>query len=370
MSRYEGIPQFRHEDPERFGVLIVNLGTPSAPTKIALRRYLRQFLMDPRVVEVPRLLWWVVLHGVILNTRPARSAAAYADIWTEAGSPLLVISQRQRDALRQALQELWPTRVVVSLGMRYGQPSIARGLRELWQQGARRILVMPLYPQYSGSTVGATFDAVADTLKQWRWVPELRFMTHYHDRPVYIDALVKRIEEYWAEHGRAERLLFSFHGIPRRYLYAGDPYHCQCHATARLVAQRLGLADAAWQVTFQSRFGREQWLKPYTDEVLGGLPAQGIKRVALICPGFAADCLETLEEIDVVNRELFIAAGGESFDYIPALNDSPAHIDALTALVREHAQGWPELGADHDPAAVTDARQRRRERAIALGAKA
>lgn len=370
MSRFEGLPQFRHNDPEKFGVLLVNLGTPSAPTKIALKRYLRQFLWDPRVVEVPRLVWWLLLHGIILNTRPARSAQAYANIWTEGGSPLLVISQRQRAALQQALSETLSGPVAVSLGMRYGQPAITRGLRELWQQGARRILILPLYPQYAGSTVGSTFDAVADTLKQWRWLPELRFVTHYHDQPAYIEAMAAHIEAHWHERAETDRLLFSFHGVPKRYLLEGDPYHCQCHATARLIAERLGLAETDWQVTFQSRFGREEWLKPYTDETLKALPGQGVKRIAVVCPGFASDCLETLEEIDMVNRELFLEAGGEAFSYIPALNASDRHIKALTQLVQLHGQGWPELAADYDYTAGQQGRDQRRARAMAYGAEA
>ncbi|HKK13737.1 MAG TPA: ferrochelatase, partial [Gammaproteobacteria bacterium] len=294
MSRYLGEPDYTHGTRSCLGVLVTNLGTPDAPTPSALRRYLAEFLWDPRVVEFPRPLWWLVLHGVILRIRPRRAARSYQRIWTAQGSPLLTISQRQAAALQAALSERVRGPVQVALGMRYGTPSIARGLAELRAAGARRLLILPLYPQYSGATTGSTFDALADTLRGWRWVPELRFIQHYHDHGPYLDALAASVREHWRTHGQAERLLMSFHGVPRRYLLAGDPYHCECQRTAGLLAERLDLPPERWQLTFQSRFGREEWLRPYTDETLREIARGGVRSVQVLCPGFSADCLETL----------------------------------------------------------------------------
>jgi ferrochelatase len=366
--RYIGDSDYAHGSPEGLGVLLTNLGTPDAPTRAALRRYLKEFLWDPRVVEVPRPIWWLILNGIILNIRPARSAEAYATVWTDEGSPLLAIARRQTEAFRKALESRASGPVQVALAMRYGNPSIESGLEELRRGGARRILILPLYPQYSGATTGSTFDAVADVLKRWRWVPELRFVNHYHDDPGYIAAMAERIRTHWAQHGRGERLLFSFHGVPKRYLLAGDPYHCQCHKTARLIAESLQLPDSAWELAFQSRFGREEWLRPYTDERVKALGAEGRKRIDVCCPGFSADCLETLEEIAVQNHEFFVEAGGEHLEYIPALNDQPAHIQALADLAVRHMAGWPELSTHWDQEAVNQARSRSRERALAMGA--
>jgi ferrochelatase len=339
-------------------VLLVNLGTPDAPTATAVRRYLGEFLWDPRVVELPRPLWWLILHGVILRFRPARVAGLYRKVWTDEGAPLLCHSKRLTAAVEGALGG----DVRVALAMRYGQPSIERVLGELRAQGMRRLLVLPLYPQYSATTTAAVFDAVSAVLARWRWVPELRFIQHYHDHPAYIDALARSIAEHRQAHGSADRLLMSFHGIPLRYFNAGDPYFCECQKTARLLADRLGLEPDQWKLTFQSRFGREQWLKPYTDHTLREWPGQGVRSVDLVCPGFASDCLETLEEIDEENREIFVAAGGESFNYIPALNDRPDHAAALAQLLKAHLQGW-------DTAAETPHhRSERLERAKALGA--
>jgi ferrochelatase len=367
MTRYTGTPEFRHDSQESLGVLITNLGTPDAPTPAALRRYLAEFLWDPRVVETPRPLWWLVLHGVILRIRPCRAAHAYATVWSDAGSPLLAISRRQAEALQVALSQQLPGPVTVALGMRYGNPSIASALEELRAAGTRRLLVLPLYPQYSATTGASTFDAVADVLKRWRWLPELRFVSHYHDHPAYLDAVADSIRTHRAGDPGPAKLLFSFHGLPRRYLLAGDPYHCECHATARLVAERLGLQQDDWQVAFQSRFGREEWLKPYTDQTLKAWGKAGVERVQVVCPGFSADCLETLEEIAGQNREFFLHAGGKRFEYIPALNDSPAHITALARIVREQACGWPEAG-DWNQAADEQRREERLRRALAAGA--
>lgn len=368
MARFLGSPDFRHDQPETLGVLITNLGTPDAPTPPALRRYLAEFLWDPRVVEMPRPLWWLVLHGVILRIRPRRAARAYQTVWTAQGSPLLTISRLQADALQQALTAALPGPVHVALGMRYGNPSIAAALDELRAVNARRLLILPLYPQYSATTTASTFDAVAEVLKHWRWLPELRFVSQYHGHPAWLDAVVASIRAHRERQGDATKLLFSFHGLPQRYLTAGDPYHCQCHATARKLAQRLGLADAEWQLAFQSRFGREEWLKPYTDHTLKAWAEAGIDSVQVVCPGFSADCLETLEEIAEQSRERFLQAGGKRFEYIPALNDSATHIEALTHIVRDHIAGWPEAG-DRSADADEQCRRDRLLRATALGAE-
>jgi protoporphyrin/coproporphyrin ferrochelatase len=344
MSHYVGSAGFRHGTPEKLGVLVVNLGTPDAPETGALRRYLKEFLWDPRVVEVPRPLWWLILHGFILNFRPSRSAALYRKVWTDEGSPLLVISRAQVAGFRERLAARLSGPVEVVLGMRYGNPSIPSALRQLHEQNVRRLLVLPLYPQYSGSTTGSTFDAVAAMLKSWRWVPELRFIGGYHDQGAYIEALAASVREHWAAHGRGEHLVMSFHGVPRRYLDLGDPYHCQCLKTGRLLAERLELDDARWSTTFQSRFGREEWLKPYTDESIRALGRRGLKRIDVVCPGFSADCLETLEEIAEQNAEFFHAVGGETLSYIPCLNARPDHLEFLAEHALRHLQGWPETG--------------------------
>lgn len=350
MKLYSAKRSFRHDEVPALGVLIANLGTPDEPTPSALRRYLHAFLSDPRVIELPRWRWWPILYGMVLRTRPKKSAEAYQEVWGEDGSPLLSIGKRQAEGIQQRLEArnaVGP--FAVELGMRYGNPSIASALRRLREAGARRIVALPLYPQYSASTTGSTFDAVAQELMRWRWVPEFRLIGQYHDDGGYIEALANSIREHWAREGQGERLLFSFHGMPKRYLFDGDPYHCQCQKTARLVAQRLGLAPGSWDVAFQSRFGNEEWLKPYTDETVVQLARdEGVKRLDVICPGFAADCLETLEEIAGENREYFEANGGERLAYIPALNDRHDHLDALARLILQHAQGWPEAAASRD----------------------
>lgn len=367
--RSANLENFEHGQEPATGILLANLGTPDAPTPKALRRYLGEFLWDPRVIEIPRPLWWLILHGIILRVRPAQSARKYRKIWTEQGAPLLTISRRQAQAVALRLEQACDGPVRVALGMRYGNPSIACALRELRDAGIRRLLVLPLYPQYSAATTASAFDAVSRELSTWRWVPELRMIGSYHDDPGYIQALTRTVLDAWALHGQADRLLFSFHGLPSRNLLAGDPYHCLCHKTARLVAESLGLELHRWAVSFQSRFGRAEWLKPYTSELLTEWGRAGVKSVQVICPGFAADCLETLEEIAMENRNCFLQAGGERFHYIPALNDQPRHIQALVELILAHGNGWPEIQSDSDP--VEAARERRisRERALAMGAK-
>ncbi|MBA4502723.1 ferrochelatase [Marinobacterium marinum] len=337
---FRGVEDFNHSQQDLTGVLVTNLGTPDAPTTSALRRYLKEFLWDPRVVEVPRPIWWCILNGVILNIRPRRSAAAYRGIWTEAGSPLMFHTREQARQLDDRLQQRFGGQVRVEFAMRYGNPSIGSAIERLQQAGVRRLLVVPLYPQYSGATTASTFDAVAEDFRQRRWLPELRMVNHYHDFPAYIEALAASVEAHWQHSGRADRLLMSYHGVPERYLRKGDPYFCECHKTSRLLAERLGLADDEWLTTFQSRFGREEWLKPYTDATLKSLPGQGVKSVQMICPGFSADCLETIEEIGEENRDYFLESGGERYEYIPALNAEPLHIDALEQLIMTHLQGW------------------------------
>lgn len=364
MPRYSSHPNFDHGKPPSAGVLITNLGTPEAATAPALRRFLGEFLADPRVVEMSRWLWRPVLHGIILRTRPRRSAELYRQVWTPEGSPLLVISKRQAGALSAEFKRRFSGPVHVALGMRYGLPSLKNALESLRRANVQRLLVLPLYPQYSATTTASTFDAIAATLKTWRWLPELRLVTQYHHEPGYIEALAQSIRAYWLAHGQPDRLLFSFHGIPQAYFLAGDPYHCQCQVTARLVAEALPLRKDQWRVTFQSRLGPKQWLKPYTDVQLTEWAKAGVPRVDLVCPGFAADCLETLEENAIRNRELFIQAGGKALNYIPALNDRPDHIAALADLATRHMHGWPELAADWKADTAPA-----RERALAMGAK-
>ncbi len=320
--------------------MLVNLGTPDAPSPSAVRRYLAEFLWDPRVVESPRWFWWLALHGVILRIRPGKVAKAYQAVWTDAGSPLLAISQQQANCMQLAMNKRSDVRIEVALAMRYGNPSIDAGLKSLREKGVQKLLVLPMYPQYSATTTASVYDAVFDVMKTWRQVPELRLIRDYHVTAGYIAALKQSVEQYWQTHGRADRLLMSFHGIPKRYCTAGDPYHRQCLATGHLLAEVLGLTEAEFAITFQSRFGREEWLKPYADHTLKEWGSGGTKSVQVVCPGFSADCLETLEEIADQNKEIFLNAGGESFAYIPALNDSDAHIDALADLVLKHMQGW------------------------------
>lgn len=318
---------------ESIGVLLTNLGTPDEPTPKALRRYLAEFLWDPRVVDLPRPLWWMILHGIILRVRPARSARAYQQVWSDQGAPLLVIARDQLCLLHQQLDAIAPGRFHVALGMRYGNPSIASALAELKQKGVNSITVLPLYPQNSCSTTASTLDALAAALKETRAVPHVNFIADYHDTPAYIRALADSVREHREDREPADYLLISFHGTPLRYQQEGDPYYQQCLRTAELLAKELELKEGQWQVSFQSRFGREEWLQPYTDETLKQLPKEGVKRVEVICPGFSADCLETLEEIAVENRDIFVRAGGEAYFYIPALNSRDDHIAMLAGLI-------------------------------------
>lgn len=347
-SRFKSTP-YKHSQKLKVGVLITNLGTPDEPTTGALRKYLREFLSDPRVVEIPRMLWLVILHLIILRVRPAKSAAAYRTVWTDRGSPLRFHTLDQREKLSAALKSRWGDDILVEYAMRYGEPSISNALDDLLAKGASKIVVLPMYPQYSGSTTGSTFDAVAKDFTKRRWLPDLRFIANYHDHPQYIKAIANSIKNHWQKNGKPEKLVFSFHGVPLKYLHQGDPYHCQCLKTSRLVAEELNLDQSEYLTTFQSRFGKATWLKPYTDKTLIALAEQGVRNLQVVCPGFSSDCLETIEEINVENREYFEHAGGEVFSYIPALNASDEHIALLASLVEQNTQGWEGLVENQNP---------------------
>jgi ferrochelatase len=320
---------------DKLGVLLVNLGTPDAPTPAAVRRFLAQFLSDSRVVEIPKLLWLPILYGIVLNVRPRKSAHAYAEIWTTQGSPLMVESKALTDALRGQLERTPGANISVALGMTYGKPSIADALRTLRDQGIDQLVVLPLYPQYSGTTTGAVFDQVTRELQTWRAVPALRFIADYHDDANFIAALAHSVREHWRVNERAH-LFFSFHGIPQRCVDKGDPYYEHCKRTAQLTAAELGLQSDEWTLAFQSRFGAEKWLQPYTEVTLAEYAKRGPKKLTVLCPAFATDCLETLEEIALRNRAGFLAAGGESFQYVPCLNAQPSHVFALSQLLLRH----------------------------------
>jgi ferrochelatase len=350
-------PRFRPEPQARDGrtsataILFCNLGTPDEATPAAVRRYLREFLSDPRVVEIPRAVWLPLLHGVILPLRSSKSAAKYASIWTPEGSPLKLWTEKQAKLLQGWLGERGH-RVLVRHAMRYGSPSIASQLDALKAEGADRILVLPAYPQYSGTTTASVTDAVGMWGASTRTLPELRFINQFHDDPDYIRALAGRITAHWREHGRAGQLVMSFHGVPQRTQQLGDPYANECQATARLLAERLGLSPRDYCVTFQSRFGKAKWLEPYTEPTLRELARKGIERVDVLCPGFPSDCLETLEEIAMECRRAFLTSGGKTFHYIPCLNDDPAWIAALGELAQRHLAGWPTRAAAAEGAAV------------------
>ncbi|MCK2088460.1 ferrochelatase [Thauera aromatica] len=364
MSRYWMEPSFKHGSAARTGVLLVNLGTPAAPTPAAVRPYLKQFLSDPRVVEIPRLLWWPILNGIILNTRPAASAKKYASIWMDEGSPLLVHTLRQAGLLTRHLADAGHDGLDIRYAMRYGAPSIPTTLNAMRARGCTRILVLPLYPQFSASTTATVFDEVAHCLQHWRNPPELRFVRDFHDHPGYIAALADNVRRHWVAHGHPDRLVLSFHGLPRRTLELGDPYHCECRTTARLLSEALELEPDRVLVCFQSRFGKARWLEPYTQPTLEALATQGVGRVDVMCPGFVSDCLETLEEIAIECKEAFLGKGGKAFHYIACLNEESAWIDALAELSRQHLGSWLERPPP-DAAALAGTR----ERALASGAE-
>ncbi len=337
---YQTEPAYTHGTPVKTGILLINLGTPDAPTAQAVRPYLKEFLSDPRVIEIPMAMWWPILNGVVLNTRPKKSAAKYASVWLPEGSPLRVHTERQTVLLQGFLGERTKAPFAVDYAMRYGNPSIPSVLRKLKEQNCRRILIVPMYPQYAASSTATAFDVVFSELQQMRNAPALRTIASFHDHTGYIKALANNINEYWMKNGRPEKLVMSFHGLPRYTLDKGDPYHCECHKTGRLLAQQLGLQPDQYFLSFQSRFGKAEWLQPYTTATLKKLGKQKTKRVDVVCPGFVADCLETLEEIAMEGKEDFQHAGGGEYHYIPCLNERNDWMHALTDLVMDNLQGW------------------------------
>jgi protoporphyrin/coproporphyrin ferrochelatase len=361
-SRFSKEPPFSHGQTPKTAVLLCNLGTPQAPETGALRRYLAEFLSDPRVVEIPKWLWLIILHGIILRVRPAKSAQKYAVIWTPEGSPLKVWTQTQAQLL-QASFDAKNESVLVRYCMRYGEPSVAREMDALRELGVTRVLILPAYPQYCAATTASVFDAVYAWAKRARFVPEFRFINHYHDHSGYISALAHKIRTHWSEHGQAPMLIMSFHGVPERTLLLGDPYHCECHKTARLLAQALGLQKHQYRVTFQSRFGKAKWLEPYTEPTVRALAKEGVRHIQVVCPGFTSDCLETLEEIAMEVREAFLEDGGSEFEYIPCLNNTPEWIEALSQVAHQHLLGWDLKAVS--PQDLSNSR----EHALALGAQ-
>ena len=339
MVKYIGDKNYEHGSKEAVGVLITNLGTPDAPEKKELKVYLNQFLSDPRVIELPKILWQILLKLVILQVRPSKSAEAYKKIWTKNGSPLLDISKRQLEKIKSSFSLSHPN-MIFEVGMRYGNPSIPNALRSLQKQNVRKLLVLPMYPQYCAATTGSTFDEVTNVLQKWRWIPELRFINQYFEDDKYIEALSDSVSSFWEKHSKPQKIIFSYHGIPKKYLLNGDPYHCFCLKTTRLIKEKMGLSDDEIMTTFQSRFGKAEWLQPYTSETLKELPKRGIKDIHIISPGFSSDCLETLEELEEENREYFMESGGEQYKYIPCLNDDDEHIDVFVNLIKKNIQGW------------------------------
>jgi protoporphyrin/coproporphyrin ferrochelatase len=340
MAYYNPEPDYKHGDQLKVGILLVNLGTPDAPTASALRPYLKQFLMDRRVVEIPRFIWWWILNGIILTIRPKKSAEKYAQVWMDEGSPLLVHAQKQTQLFSGYLAQKVKSPFAVALGMSYGNPSMTSAMEKLKAQHCNKILVFPLYPQYAASSTAASLDAVWRILLKMRNVPAIRTIRHYHDHPAYIKALAANINAYWMINGKPEQLVMSFHGVPKVHLMKGDPYHCECHKTARLLAEALGLTKEQYQVAFQSRFGKQEWLKPYLAGTLEMLGKAKTKRLDVVCPGFSSDCLETLEEIAMEGKVIFQSNGGGEYHYIPALNESDAWIHAMTDIALENLQGW------------------------------
>ncbi len=323
-------------------ILMINIGTPDAPATTSVRRYLKEFLSDPRVIEKPRWLWWLILNVIILRVRPSRSAKAYKQVWTDEGSPIMIISRAQQKGLQKYLDESSDQPVHVELAMRYGNPSIKSAIDSLQKSGFGKVLVLPMYPQYCASTTASIFDEVSNQLQKTRWLPEIRFISHYYHRDDYIESLASSVRESWKKNGRGEKLILSYHGIPKSYIEKGDPYRDHCMHTTSLLQEELALKDDELLTVFQSRVGAEEWLKPYCDLTLKELPQQGTRRIDIISPAFAADCLETLEELEEENRAYFMDAGGEGYQYIPALNNRDDHIASLGSLVLKHIGGWNE----------------------------
>ena len=327
--KFKGEQNFQHENEQKKGVLIAYLGTPDSPDVLSVRRYLKEFLSDPRIIEVPKIIWWFILNIFILNFRSFNSARLYKSIWTDGGSPLLVNCIKIKEKVQKSL----PSNYQVALGMRYGNPSIKNALNELKEANCRDIEVITLFPHYSATTVGSIFDAVSTEIKSWRWVPSVKFLNSYHDNPLLIEILSKRIQKSFDSQGKPDKLVFSYHSIPKKYFDSGDPYHCLCQKTSRLIAEKLSLDEKDYITAFQSRFGPSEWLKPYTSETMKSLPKEGIKSVQVVSPGFGVDNLETLQEIDIENKEYFEDAGGENFHYFPCLNDDDDHVEFLISLI-------------------------------------
>ena len=371
MAYYNPEPDYKHGDQLKVGILLANLGTPDAATAKALRPYLQQFLMDRRVVEIPRFIWCWILHCIILVIRPKKSAAKYAQVWLPEGSPLLVHAQKQTQLLRGFLAQKIKSPFAIELGMSYGKPSMQSAIESLKAQHCDRILVFPLYPQYAASSSASAFDAVWRVLLKMRNMPGIRTIRSYHDHPAYISALTKSVQEHWRINGKpnfaaGEKLVMSFHGVPKVHLTKGDPYHCTCHKTGRLLADALGLSKDEYLIAFQSRFGKQEWLKPYMAATLEDLGKAKTTRIDVICPGFSADCLETLEEIAMEGKQIFSHAGGGEFNYIPALNENEAWIHAMTTIALENLQGW--VSPDWNSAQAAKDNELTKTRAQSLGA--
>ena len=329
--KFVGEEDFKHQNRQKTGVLICNLGTPETYKTKDVRRFLRQFLSDGRVIEIPKIIWWFILNGIILTLRPSKSAKLYKSVWTKEGSPLLVLSKKLTEKLKKSVGDSCE----VELAMRYGNPSMESALMSLKNKNCRKLIVIPMFPQYSGTTTGSIFDEVARVLSKWRWVPSLSFVNSYHDHPEYINALADSLSSH-IKNNSPQKIIFTYHGIPKRNFDLGDPYQCYCQKTTRLVAEKLNLEDDTYITTFQSRFGPAEWLKPYTSDTMGELPLQEVKNVLVVAPAFSVDCLETIEEIDQENKEIFLKAGGEKFTYAPCLNDSSGQVNLLKAIIDKH----------------------------------
>tara|TARA_Y100001960_G_scaffold332178_1_gene431753 strand:- start:1014 stop:2099 length:1086 start_codon:yes stop_codon:yes gene_type:complete len=354
---------YQHGSSSKTGILLINLGTPDAPTPKALKPYLKEFLSNSRVIEIPRWIWWTILNFIILNIRPKKSAEKYSIIWTKEGSPLKIHTERQAELLLSLIKERTKPAPLIEYAMSIGNPSISETIIRMKQQNCERILVLPLYPQYAASSTGAAFDSVFNQLKKMRDIPAIRTVKHYHDHPAYINALAQNVRDYWLENGEPDKLIISFHGVPRFSLDKGDPYHCECQKTGRLLAETLNLDKEKFQICFQSRFGRTEWLRPYTAEILEQLGTQNTGRVDVICPGFVSDCLETLEEIAIEGKTTFIQAGGKEFHYIPCLNERDDWIHALTDIALNNLEGWLSLEESKENS------EQSRKLAVDMGAK-
>ena len=337
--RYKSNEKYSHGDERKIGVLLVNLGTPDAPTTLAVRKYLAEFLSDPRIVEMPRILWWLILNILILNIRPQRSKKLYKKIWSKDGSPLLVISNNIVTKIKNS-KNIMKKNILVDLAMRYGNPSIKKVLDNYRENNINKLVIIPMFPQYSAATTASIFDKLSCEIKTWRNIPDIRFLSTYHDEASYISACALRIKHFWEKEKKSKKLIFSFHGLPQVNLHKGDPYHCYCHITAEMIAKELKISESDYIVTFQSRFGKQVWLQPYTDEVLENLAKEGVDSVDIFCPGFLCDCLETLEEINMQSRENYISSGGKFFNYIPALNDSDENIKSMENIILKEIMDW------------------------------